>query len=47
MTVPEGKKVYIGNREYKAGDELPKGYVIPEKKKSAKPAVKPEKVENE
>lgn len=35
MIVPEGKTVYIGKRVYKAGEELPKGYKLSEKKKPA------------
>lgn len=33
-TVPEGKKIVIGNKTYKAGAELPKDYKLREKKES-------------
>lgn len=39
--VPEGKTVYINQKKYKAGDELPAGYVHPwDKKKDAPPKEK-------
>ncbi len=37
MNVPKGKKVYIGNRVYKSGEELPKGYTLTENKKTKTP----------
>lgn len=30
--VPEGKTIYIGKRKYKAGEQLPVSYKLPEKK---------------
>lgn len=32
MVVPEGKTVYIRGKKFTAGQELPKGFVLPEKK---------------
>jgi len=28
MKVPKGKKVYIGKKVFKEGDELPQGFII-------------------
>ena len=33
MKVPKGKEIWIGNKKYKAGKELPANYNLPEKKK--------------
>lgn len=37
MIVPKGKTIWIGNKRYKAGDELPASYSLPEKKKISQP----------
>ncbi len=42
MTVPKGKTIWIGNREYKEGAALPDSYKLPEKK-SSKPAYQQDK----
>lgn len=39
MKVPEGKTIYIGKRKYRAGEELPAFYKVPEKKTAQKPAI--------
>jgi hypothetical protein len=44
MKVPEGKKIYIGNKKYKAGKELPASYTLPEKKNSSNNKSKKDKV---
>lgn len=38
MKVPEGRKVMIGSKIYKAGKELPADYKLPEKKKATQPS---------
>lgn len=43
MTVPEGKEIWIGNKLYKAGEELPVSYKMPEKKQVKQPELKKEK----
>lgn len=35
-TVPEGKTIWIGNKQYKAGDQLPALYKEPVKKSAKK-----------
>lgn len=37
MKVPKGRKVMIGNKIYKPGDELPASYTLPEKKNKPQP----------
>lgn len=44
-TVPEGKTVYIGKREYRTGDELPSWYKLPGEPKPKKSSGRPKKQE--
>ena len=47
MKVPKGKEIGIGNRIYKAGDELPADYSFPEKNKKAGQKNQEEKISGE